>query len=460
MPGPPQPQTATSDRTQEQWGERIAKPLQSLALRLGLTPTRFSRAASAVVLVFLASVPAASALSLVDGRSVEDFAQYYMGGLMVVQGDAQALYPKPEAGATGNAGWAHHSRMRPAYREAAEARHIAEENRFIQVPMMALLFAPLALMPYGWALALWQGAMVFFCWRVACACGRLYSMLSGRPGYTAGLLILVAGVSPLMYRTLRTGTQISPLVAYLITLGMLALWRRRECQAAGAVLISGLAKYAGFIVVPLALLRRQWRATIGVVVGLVGLTVATLVVIGFEPFYIFAKQIAPTLGRPSSVALNQSLPAFALRILDVKQLPAPLAYALRGAGLGVMASVLVLLWRRRRALQLCFSCHLAAGGALILTLLIFSPINWPHYFLYIVPLWAWLAWEAKQRWRLWPVVALIIAAMWLPLCAVRGGQLPIPEPLMSHMLLAAIAMLALSVWRLYHAPPSNENQPE
>jgi hypothetical protein len=87
-------------------------------------------------------------------------------------------------------------------------------------------------------------------------------------------------------------------------------------------------------------------------------------------------------------------------------------------------------------------------------MLIFGPIFWPEYHLYLCPFWGWLLWEARQsRVRLTLVLAavsltIVPTPILAPAITPKNWDLSLPEPYNTHMLLAAILMLLLAVWRL------------
>jgi hypothetical protein len=81
-------------------------------------------------------------------------------------------------------------------------------------------------------------------------------------------------------------------------------------------------------------------------------------------------------------------------------------------------------------------------------MLIFSPLVWNKYHLFLFPFWGWLAWEARQtNWR----AALVIFAI-----AMEWGSWPnLPEPLNSHMLWGIVTIVVMAVARICtRAPPA------
>lgn len=110
------------------------------------------------------------------------------------------------------------------------------------------------------------------------------------------------------------------------------------------------------------------------------------------------------------------------------------------------ACTCLLIARRRAQITASPSACMAAAASLILPLLLFGPIAWEHYYVYLCPLWGWLVWEAGlSRWSAiaaWGAIALT----WAPLAI--APWLKLREPLLSHMLAGGIVMLGLALRRL------------
>jgi len=150
----------------------IARILQS-------DPRRFDRTCAAIGLAFLLLTQLGKwALYQHRGLSqAQDFSQYYMGGVMGLRGEWDALYPKPVPGARHNAGFEDSSTLLPKYRDAAIQRGVGEGSyRFMQPPPAALLFVPLALLPLKTAHLVWIILLTFAAWGVALQAGEIFRM--------------------------------------------------------------------------------------------------------------------------------------------------------------------------------------------------------------------------------------------------------------------------------------------
>ena len=113
-----------------------------------------------------------------------------------------------------------------------------------------------------------------------------------------------------------------------------------------------------------------------------------------------------------------------------------------------LLGLLALLVLRRNVLSDNRACICAACAALLTWMLIFSPICWEHYLIYLCPLWGWLAWTSRQSRVMRIIVAAAIALTWLPLSRVK---LTLPEPVASHMLWGMILIFGMALKVLLQA---------
>ncbi|MEL7237697.1 MAG: glycosyltransferase family 87 protein [Planctomycetota bacterium] len=385
----------------------------------------------------------------------QDFAQYYMGGSMVVAGEFDDLYPEPIEGSELNPGFAAGSTMRPAYREMAEQRGVGDQNRYFQPPPAALLLAPLGLLDYESAWWLWAGLLIASGLGLGLTACRIFESLGGGDGdnrfagYGKGGLILMICCSPLMVRTLRTA-QVSPIVGCALGIAMLDMMRRPGLRAAIGIVVAGVLKYISLGFLPLILVTRQWRllATVLTISG--GMLGVTLAIMGIEPFRVFFIDIAPRLDRSSTLPFNQSAYGVLARWTGQLPLATPVEWTLTIARWTALAAILVVLITRPRATWQQPAAVVAAAGALIAWSMLAGPVCWEHYFVYLCPWWGWLAFEAKQSkaWRVGAITA--IALVWLPTPALIA--FPLPEPLMSHMFFGLLLFGILAMLRVFKTP--------
>jgi len=115
----------------------------------------------------------------------QDLANYYMAGSIVLAGDLDSLYPVPQENIQHNVGWPDCADSKPGYIKVANEKGVEESFRFIFPPPSALLFVPLAMLPYGIARWVWIMGLGLSCWGACalacrignkCGCSRLVSL--------------------------------------------------------------------------------------------------------------------------------------------------------------------------------------------------------------------------------------------------------------------------------------------
>ena len=416
---------------------------EAIAARHARVARRFTVGCRIAALVWLVGVVT---INFLRRPTFQDFPQYYMAGVIAVEGAWEALYPVPNPGSTNNPGWIADSTMRPRYAQLAAERSVGDTYRFIQPPPNALLYAPLGLMPYRPAQWVWIGAMTLCTFGVAYQAGRLFETCVGRPTGFAGLVTLFVACSPLAYWTIRVGN-VSPLVGLCVGGVALGLIRRRDALAGAGGVIGTLTKYAPAVLVPLVIAMRRWRTLAWAVVFTIVVIVVSLAVMGTGPFAVFFDEVWPTLSRSSPGKGNQSIEGFLLRATDAAQLAPPLRWVLRIARVASIAGVLYIVLRRPLSYWNDPVNVSAGAAALLLWLLTFSPIFWEHYAIYAAPLWGWLLWEAWRRWRWFVILMPLVLLHWLPLPVLSIH--PLPEPIGSSMLFSSLLLLWFAVSRVW-----------
>ncbi len=409
---------------------------------------RFNRICLVLALLWLVvSIP----LGILKRPTIPDFAQFYMGGVLASQGDWKSLYPIPYPGSRDNPGLRIHSFAKPGWRAMCRIRGVPDYTHFILPPQSALMFAPLSLLSYRQAFWLWTFLLIGCAWGVAYVAGRLHRSLVGKPSYMEGVLALMIVLSPLTARAIRI-SNVSPPIALLLGLALLAtVARGKNWNGAVAVLFGAILKYATLILTPLLVATRRWK----MLAWLVGLglfaTILTYAVAGPAPFIEYYEVIMPTLGRPSRFQGNQSLPGMLARVFGRPFAPS-LAAWLTLARLGTLGGILYL-FVRTRAEQWRRPEKVLAGAALLVSwLLIFSPIAWEHWPIFLCPVWGWLLWEARVSGVRRVLAILALALMYVPagIFQVAGfwvSRVRVPEPYNSWQLAGVLLVFILGVWR-------------
>jgi hypothetical protein len=273
-----------------------------------------------------------------------DFSSFYAAGSLALEGRATAAYDMAQ----------HHTRQKQMF--GAGTLYYG----WLYPPIFLLVAAPLALMPYPLALAVWQGGtLLAFLAAVGAIAGGLRQPAAGR------LWLLVALAFPAVFVNLGHG-QNGLLTASLFGAALVALPAR---PAVAGVLFGLLAYKPQFgLVVPVALLTAgQWRTIATAVLTVIALAaLATLLFgAGIWPAFIASTGIARTvLLEQGDVGFEKLSSAFAaVRIWGGG---VALAYAIQMATTLAAIVVTALIWRARLD-------HAQKAAALSLAALLASP---------------------------------------------------------------------------------------
>jgi hypothetical protein len=376
-----------------------------------------------------------------------DFGQFYMAAVMARQQAWGDLYPIPNPKSPHNPGLPEDSEMRPRYAELAEISGVGDEPRFISAPPVALMLWPLAWMEYERARWVWLFLNCGCALGVGLMAGKAYEILAREKSRIAGVMVLLVAGSHLMYTTLRALNN-EPIIAVVLGASVMLILRQRWARSGAAMGVAALLKYVGAALVPVGFAVNRWRGVMWFLVWVAAACAVALVVIGPTPFVEYGK-IFPLFSRPYDNDANQSVYGLLLRIGD-GELGTGARILARIVSAGVLVVILVIMLRRpakhyRENPALLF----AASAAMLSWFLIFSPLTWNKYYIYLMPLWGWLAWEARQsRGRLF-LAAAAMALSWASLMS--HSSIELREPLTSHMLWAAVVVLSLAIARLRSA---------
>ncbi len=409
--------------------------------------TRFNRICFTIALFWLSiSVPA----GLIFRPTIPDFSQFYTGGSLVSLGKWNALYPAPWVGSLDNAGL--HSNGKHDWAKISAKRGVPDYTHFILPPPSALIFVPLSFLSYIQAFWLWTFLLTASVIGLALVSADLLRMIIGKPSRLEGVLMLLIALSPMTARAIRI-SNVTPFIAFSIAISLRSILRNEPIRGGTALVIGILLKYATLVLAPLLLLMRRWKM-IAWATALSGALVAiTWLIAGNRPFYEYSHIIAPTLSRPSAYLGNQTLPGMLSRLFGRPLSPwvSDILVNLRMATLTAVGFALARLRPRENQTPVNI---IAASALLTSWLLIFSPIAWEHWAIFLCPAWGWLLWEALQSgWR--RVCAITsLALMYFPagIIQVRGFAtypITLPEPLNSSQLLGFILLFGLSFSRIY-----------
>lgn len=422
-------------------------------------------------------------LSLALRPTYQDFSAYYLAGSVVRMHRWDLLYPRHLAG---NPYFIFSGyEFKPEQLTLAQQLGIHDLMPFLGLPWNALLFVPFAFFSFKVGHALWIGVLLVCTWRVCDLAGESYEWSAGQPSRMRGVATLTAAFSVLAYRAVRVGNVSPPMALALgaAAFSLLRSGRRADLKGAAWLYLGGLLKYATLALFPLLIAARRWRM-LGwtILAGAITVFIA-LAIAGPMPFVDFLQTIAATFGGSTPLRPNQSIWGMLLRIVARPTLPPAMKLGVQALQWGTLLGLLILIFRQKRSAWQQAPAVFAASASLICWLLIFSPVFWEHYAIYLTPVWGWLMWEARlgagsastdtkssrhpepsqikasaipypapnarqSKSRVKSILAgIAIALAWLPLPALVW--LHIPEPLNSMMLWSCCIFLAFGVRRLW-----------
>lgn len=271
---------------------------------------------------------------------------------------------------------------------------------FTYPPCAAMVFAPLALLPFSIGQVLWTSI------NAAALVGFVRVHLPRLTSTDAQLIAvsLAAGCLEPIWQNFFLG-QVNLVLALAISLDLLAPASRR-----GRGLLTGIAigiKLTPAIFVPLLILVGHRKAARNAVLTF-GATVAVAMVVApaASGQYWFHDVLAAGRVGDQSFANNQSLLAATLRVLHTAAPPSSvtsiwllLALLAGSAGIAVGRA-----WWRRGEPRLALAAT-GLGGLLA------SPVSWTHHWVWCLPLGAGL-FVAGQRAGLHRLVSVALAAVW------------------------------------------------
>jgi hypothetical protein len=345
--------------------------------------------------------------------------------------------------------------------EALTARGV---DGFVNLPIVAWLFAPFGALPKPAAIGLFTALGVgasAAAWLILVRLARL----GPRGAWLLALLFAASG--PLQY-SLKEGNT-SHFVLLALAAG-LALMRANRSGLAGVVLAGAaliklpLLVFGGFF-----LLRRDWRGLTGFCLAGAAAVLASLAAYGWDQNWAWFQSCVLQFSNQWLAAFNvQSIPAFLLRLGEGRSqlfdwTPAPPPEHLRLVAQMIMAALLggvAFAWSRRPsgdpvadAERLDLNYLLAICLAVVA-----SPLSWSHYYAWLLAPAAFLlggplfASRPDLRRAGWAAVALATPLVW-PLSPPPGPLQSLYAGLaVSHFLFAGLLMLAVLAARLARRP--------
>lgn len=383
-------------------------------------------------------VATANGLNDFQGRPLgTDFSNVYAAGTYVLEGRPEAPFDPPR----------HHARQKQMFGDATPF------FGWHYPPFFLFVAAALALLPYVPALVVWQAATlplyllairaILFSGLPLKGGGRSRSDREGvdaveptrsppgarreptspLQGEVRWLWLLLALAYPAVFINLGHGHN-GFLTAALVGAALLLLDRRPICSG---MLIGLLAYKPQFgVLIPLVLaVTGRWRAFAAAAATVAVLALLTTIVFGPEVWRAFLESTRFTrivVLEAGDTGWHKIQSVFSwVRMWGGS---VPLAYAVQGAVLAVLAGALVLLWRSQAAYPL-------KAAALIIALILATPYSLDYDLMVLAPAIAFLAADGLKR-GFQPYEKTALAFLWfVPLIArtaALGALLPLTVP--------------------------------
>ena len=295
-------------------------------------------------------------------------------------------------------------------------------------PVLVLLLLPLGLLPHDLAVLLWNLLSLVMI-------GAAMWIVFGPRGlncewrYFLASCCIVAGSTPLAAQ--GATAQLNGLLLLLIALAWSSARRDRQVAAGIWLGLAVASKLFPAFLLVYFLATRRWRAVIATLTTIVLLHVAALLVLGSGDLWNYFVHVVPQVRNWQSAWLNCSIAGFWSRLFDVTDVGtrpwfhAPLLSRLliRASCGALTAAVAWHAWRARSVRQ-----HDLAFAAVVIAMLLASPLTWDHSLLLLI---------------------LPIAILWYYLATTAESQL-----LLTVVLIAPAYVPAYHLWRLLLGPAS------
>lgn len=326
---------------------------------------------------------------------------------------------------------------------------------FVNLPIVAYLFAPFGLlpdMPAAIVITLIGIGITGLIWRL------LVDMFSLDARESALLLLAICVFGPLLY-SFKVGNTSHFILALI--LGGLAMVRSGKGFAAGALFgLAALIKPALVLIGVLYFLRGRWSVVAGGAAMLAGSVALSLLIFGWDMHVLwYETSIAPYAGNTVPAYANQTLAGLLARFESggpfghdyTTYILSPASRAVvMVMSLALVAAVAYAAFRSRRLVRanagdIEIEVMLAVAFAMTV-----SPLSWAHYHVWLLPALV-LVWvksrpgEALSNLR-WPLVgtyALLAGTAFVSHSMTLGRFGPLSNFIVSHWLFGTIALIGL-----------------
>ena len=192
-----------------------------------------------------------------------DYAAFYNAGKIQNEHGAERLYDR--------------ELQNRLYHELRPNVSNEESLPYVNAPFFALLFRPLARLPYDWSYFAWLWISLGLYAAGVALVLRTTTAITGKDRITAWLLAL--SFEPFLMEC-WIGGQMSTVGFFLLALTLDCLWRQRLVAAGAALAVCLYKPTLLVLLLPMLIVSRQWKVLFGFAVAALGLTAVSLVAVG------------------------------------------------------------------------------------------------------------------------------------------------------------------------------------
>jgi hypothetical protein len=301
---------------------------------------------------------------------------------------------------------------------------------YVYPMLLAVLLIPLAVLPYGAAVAIW------FVASLAALLATIAKVTNRIDWAAAATAVVTFGI---IQNTLLNG-QVNFFVVLCCVIALCAARERRDA-AAGAWLGTGIAlKLMPAVLGMYFLVRGRWRAIAAIAVATLALSLGPALLLGdagWRATVEYVRTYVLPMLRESPVDRREPLVFSVAGVVHGLAGPDAPRWITLASALGVLAAVTtldILRWRRRHQ-------DLAAGAAYMLAIVLISPRSEIHHLAFVIPAvglcMRWLASGVARR-NGWAAGAFVAAGAGLALARLAG-------PAHGAVLCAAIILLGAAL---------------
>jgi len=322
-----------------------------------------------------------------------DFGVYYVVGLIARAGNGGHLYSTPQEPTKAEQARKVVYGVVPVDTElariAAQTTH-ARITYYTYPPFFAWAFDPMTHL---------KPRLAYFAWRALSTLMLLLAVylvlasLQTEAKLATFVVAAVGGLSFFPFSEVLYEGQVGCLILFLWSLGFYFMQTRRTAGSAASFAAGSLVKVTPGIVVPMMLIRRQWRWLISYCVAGALLVLVTLPRVGWNAYWTYATKVFPILsegaeGYPlksmGTVLRNLYLGQAIFSPTDPWQVPAIVRVLILLTNVGLLAVVLFYFSKSRDSSPRVLAQEFAT---LALVSLMVSPVSWRHhYVIAILPL--------------------------------------------------------------------------